>query len=461
MQGVAVVVCIGLLAAGCTRSDSSSGKPSDSTTSTTGGGDRVASGTFGTLENVCQPGDAKGATTTGVTDDSIHVATFSDRGFAGRPGLNQELFDSGEVFTKWCNAAGGINGRKIVLDERDAALTNYQPRVVESCTQDLAMVGGGAVFDNTGVKDRLECMLPDFAGFVVTPIARDSDLLVQPLPNPPGALQVGDLKWLAKKFPASTKHVGYLTGDLQTTAIVSEQDREAAESLGFTTVYQDKYPASGAVSWAPYVQSLKDKGVRAIMWTGEPEGLAKLELAMADASYRVDWIRAAPNHNDPSLIDVAGPALKNTYVWSSFVPFEDAKSSPAMQQYLDLFARYAPDAKTKAYLGLQSWSAWLLFAQAARDCGSDLTRTCLFTTAKKIHTWTGGGLHAPTDPGANSGAGCFLLLRATPSGFVREDIDANDGIYRCGVKSNVYIVKGNNTVGIKLADVGKTMADLK
>ncbi len=459
MTGVVAIICIGLVATSCSRDDSTSSPAKESTTSTTTG--RSGNGDFGTLKNVCQPGHASGATAPGITDREIRVATFSDVGFSGRPGLNQELFDSGEVFSKWCNDQGGINGRKLVVDYRDAALTNYKPRVIDSCREDFFMVGGGAVFDNTGVRDRLECMLPDLPGFVVTPTARESDLLLQPLPNPPGAVLVGDLRWLGKKFPESTKHIGVLTGDLATTAKVAADDQEAVEKeLGWKVVYSDKYPAAGNVSWAPYVQSLKDKGVRGLMWTGEPEGLAKLELAMAGAEFSVDWIRAAPNHVDPTLIDIAGPALKNTYVWYSFVPFDDAKDAPALQQYLDLFAQYKPGAKTQAFLGLQSWSAWLLFAQAARDCGSDLTRTCVYNNVKKTHDWTGGGIHARTDPGRNKGSGCFLLLKATPRGFVRVDVDPNEGIYNCGPR-NGYFVKDAGGSGLTLADVGKTMKDLK
>ncbi len=270
-------------------------------------------------------------------------------------------------------------------------------------------------------------------------------------------MQTGDLRWFEKHFPESTKHIGMLTGDLATTVKVSKDDREAIEKLGWKVVYSDQYPAAGVASWTPYVQALKDKGVRAIMWTGEPEGLAKLELAMADANYSVDWIRTPPNHNDQNLIDVAGAALKNTYVWSSFPPFESAKDMPALQDYLDLFAKYQPDAKTKAYLGLQSWSAWLLFAQAAKACGSKLTRTCVYDNSKKVHDWTGGGLHARTDPGANTGGGCFDLLKATPQGFTLVDIDPNEGIYNCSPK-NAYFVKEGSKEGVKLADVGKTHA---
>lgn len=455
---LAVVVSVGLIAAGCSRSDRSESSDADGST-TTGQASSGGAVDFGTQKNVCQPGDAKGATAQGVTDDSIRVATVSDPGFAGRPGLNQELFDSGEVFVEWCNAAGGINGRKLILDKRDAALTNYQARMVESCREDFVMVGGGAVFDNTGVKDRLECMLPDVAGFVVSPEARGADLLIQPVPNPPGFISIGDYAWLAEKFPDSTDHIGLLTGDIQTTVKVGSDDREALEKKGWRFVYSDVFPAIGVASWSPYVQALKDRGVRGLVWVGEPEGLAKLEIELQNAGVELDWIRTPPNHYDPSLIEIAGPALYNTYVWSGFVPFEEADSNQAIQQYLDVFEQFKPGAKTRAGLGVQSWSAWLLFAQLARDCGSELTRRCIWDKAQEVHEWTGGGLHAASDPGKKKGSGCYLVLEATPDGFKRTKIDTNNGIYNCSPK-NSYFVKEGSDEGVRLSDVGKSLDDL-
>ncbi|MEY3360585.1 MAG: hypothetical protein RL531_304, partial [Actinomycetota bacterium] len=137
------VVCalaLSLVAGACSRSDSSDGGSTD----TTGGGNAAASGSFGSLGEVCGPGDAKGATAQGVTDTEIRVGTVADPGFAGRPGLNQELFDAATVFTEWCNAAGGIEGRKIKVDLLDAKLVEYRQRILEACEQDFSLVGGGA-----------------------------------------------------------------------------------------------------------------------------------------------------------------------------------------------------------------------------------------------------------------------------------------------------------------------------
>jgi hypothetical protein len=292
-----VLVCVAaLVAAGCSRGDDDTARDASTTTSTAA--TSATDGSFGTLKDLCGPGDATGATAQGVTDDAIKIATFSDVGFAGRPGLDQELFDTAKVFTEWCNAAGGINGRKLEVHERDAALTNYQARIIDSCREDFFMVGGGAVFDDSGVKDRLECLLPDIAGYVVTPEARSADLLVQPLPNPFDNQTVGEFRWLGKKYPQSTEKVGVLAADIATTAAVGKAQTQGVDTLDWKVVYTDKYPATGVADWSPYVQGLKDKGVRGLIWIGEPENLAKLEQAMTNANYKVDWIRADTNHYD-------------------------------------------------------------------------------------------------------------------------------------------------------------------
>ncbi len=43
---------------------------------------------------------------------------------------------------------------------------------------------------------------------------------------------------------------------------------------------------------------------------------------------------------------------------------------------------------------MQATSSFLLWATAAKECGSDLTRQCMIDELSQIHEWDGGGLHA-------------------------------------------------------------------
>src|ERR1700710_1456217 len=122
MRRAVAVSVIGVLVA--SRGSRSGSSNATATTAAAGGTTATTAaaagvGDFGTLKAVCGPGDAKGATDPGVTDTSINMATIADPGFTGAPGLDQEMFDAADAFVGWCNAAGGILGRKIVLHKRD------------------------------------------------------------------------------------------------------------------------------------------------------------------------------------------------------------------------------------------------------------------------------------------------------------------------------------------------------
>src|SRR5687768_5583096 len=126
---VALFVVGALVAAGCGSDrgeDESGGADSTPSETTAAGG---GAGDFGDLEGVCGESAGGGEVpddpdeTFGVTADSITLGTVSDPGFEGRPGLNQEIFDTATAFVDWCNSAGGINGKQLELNLHDAAIT--------------------------------------------------------------------------------------------------------------------------------------------------------------------------------------------------------------------------------------------------------------------------------------------------------------------------------------------------
>ncbi|MEO9140518.1 MAG: branched-chain amino acid ABC transporter substrate-binding protein, partial [Jatrophihabitans sp.] len=67
----------------------------------------------------------------------------------------------------------------------------------------------------------------------------------------------------------------------------------------------------------------------------------------------------------------------------------------------------------------QATSSFLLWATAANDCGSTLTRQCMVDKLSAVHDWTGGGLHGKTDPGANKAPACGLLAKIDGTKWVQ------------------------------------------
>jgi hypothetical protein len=444
-RSLAALVAVFLLAAGCSRSDDET-DAGDTTTTTAatdeGGGTTLDEGGFGDFAKVCQDGDAKGATATGVTDTEIHVGTLTDKGYDGVPGLTKEMYDAAKAFTSWCNEHGGILGRQLVLDDLDAKLTESEQRITEACTKDFALVGGGAVFDEDPKDIRVGCDLANIAGYVVSARGRVADKQVQPLPNPVYSLPVGGYKRVKDLYPDAVAHYGVMASNIGAVLLVRDQSVEAAEANGYTVVYSREYAPAGETGWQNFVREARDSGVEVLEFVGQPEGLTSMVKAMDTEGWYPKVILEAPNMYDQKFVAEGGAVAGNTLVRSTFYPYELAKDNKATQDYLDLMERYNPGGKV-ALLGTQATSSFLLFAQAAAACGSDLTRECLLEKASAADGWTGGGLHSPQTPGNAKASECFLLLSVDGEGFHydKKATDPNKGIYNCDPGNVVELQK--------------------
>ena len=133
----------------------------------------------------------------------------------------------------------------------------------------------------------------------------------------------------------------------------------------------------------------------------------------------------------------------------AFQPFENAEVNQAVADYLAVMAQNE-DYKA-GQLGMQAMSAFLLWATAADACESDLTRQCLVDQLAQVSEWTGGGMHAESDPGANLPTDCGIVLRLDGTSFVREHPDER-GTYDCDPR---YVV----TVTGRVVDQANLDAD--
>ena len=412
VQGLLVALAVVVVAAGCggSRGSSSSG------TTASGGGTAssatAASGKFGTLASPCGPGSAKGATEQGVTDSSIHIGYGDDRGFSASPGLNKEMGDAMKAMVKWCNDQGGIEGRQVVGDFYDAAITQVNTVMQQACKTDFMLVGEGWALDEAAEQTRLGCHLVAVPGFSVGPDFANAPEMYQAVPNPDDYIPAAPYYEAAQLFPNAVKKTDALHTTLSATETSTAKAIEGMQAAGFTILNCGvKINYTGEPDYKPFAQKFQSCGIQ-LLFNNTSPGPVLFNFIQA-----MDQVGLHPVILGEANVYTAAMAQWNTaglgnniYVREAFQPLENANQVPAVKAYLD-----AVNATGGAVsqLGAQAASSFLLWATAAKSCGSNLTRQCMVNYLAKVHNWTGGGLHAPADPGGNLPPKCGVMIKLT------------------------------------------------
>ena len=301
---LATSACLVLAVAACGRSSGgSSGTPSSSAANPSGsaGASAAPAGTFGTLKGICGPGSAKGGIGRGVTDSEIHIGVTADPGAAAAPGLEQEFFDTAEGFSKWCNAAGGINGRKIVIDKWDAKLFNVGQVMTNACQKDFMLVGNGNAFDSAGVKIREACKLGQIPAYVTSPQAVTATLQVQSTPIPPTQINNGALRLLTAEYPeVKTAGVGIGGSNLSSLVPAGLKAQEYLKDVGIkVAVLQEQPPLVD--NYRPYMEQMKGAGAKAYYGISAQDP-SPIVQAMKNVGWTPDYILYSTQFYGPQAV---------------------------------------------------------------------------------------------------------------------------------------------------------------
>lgn len=383
-----------------------------------GDGEATPADGFGTLESPCGEGDGGPAGDQGVTEDQIVIGYGDDAGFPTSPGLSHEASDAIAAMIDWCNQQGGINGREVVGNYYDAAITNVVNAMTQACGEVFMLVGNAWALDSAQEETRLGCGLPSVPTYSVSPAFANAPLMYQPVPNPADFTTSGWAAQVAEMYPDEAQNATVMFGNFAATIDTKDKVLQSYPPMGFEFLdCPIEYNIAGEPDWKPFAQRLKDCGAEVVYYSGQPyPNMQNLLDDAAQLDYHPIWMAESNSYLQSFADWNATGNGDNVYVRTAFTPFEQADSNPATQQYLDIVEASGGDT---SQLGQQATSAFLLWATAADACGADVSRDCVLEELSGVTSWDGGGMHAETNPGGNMPPECSMVLKLDGTSWVQ------------------------------------------
>ena len=404
-----------------------------------------SSGVWPGVGKICEPGSGGASTVRGVGSKTINIAVFNDASNTITPGLEEEFPQQATAFADWCNAAGGINGRKIVIDNRDAALFNAAQQTTSACQSDFMAVGGGMALDQPAVPIREKCGLGQVTGYVVSNASVLASDQVDPGGGNTDSIPAGYFGALTKAYPKAVKAAGMGAGDTPSVLQPETKAEFAAEAQGWKVVDFLEPPVS-VENWAPYVEDYQQKGVTAL-WPADDSNFTPFAQAMTTAGYHPDFVLLGTQFdNSQTQKDVAeNPSLPPVYIETGWWPLAQASQNPSTEELVTIMHKYAKGDPID-FDDEEGAESWLLWAKAASACGATLTVTCVLNHAAATTNWDAGGIQAPIAKLTLSNENpqpspCFAMLEVEAKGIVYDKAltHPTQSIWNCNPKNIVLL----------------------
>lgn len=346
---------------------------------------------------------------TGVTEKEITVANVAD--ISGPvPGLFEIAQQSVRAYVQYFNSTSSICGRKlnlITLDSRTDAGGDQQA-YIKACEQSFAAIGSMGGFDDGGAKTAQSCGLPDVRAMSVMPERQKCTTCFGVYALNTGKLAESGPKWLMSRYPDATANVGVLYTNAGAAPPNAKAQASAWAKIGWKIKYQAGIDVA-EFNYAPYVQQLKAKGVKMVVFTGPYQNTIKLQQAMKQQGYKPDVYLQDPAIYDQAYIDQAGDLAEGAHVYTTTAMFED-RGNAELQLYQAWLQQVKPGAKPN-FFGLYAWSASRLFVEKAIALGGKLTRPALIDAMRKTTAWTGHGAHVPQKVGTGETPPCQMIIQ--------------------------------------------------
>jgi ABC-type branched-subunit amino acid transport system substrate-binding protein len=336
------------------------------------------------------------------------------------------------------NAAGGVNGRKLVLaykkDDQGSSTTDLT--VAQQLVQQnhvFAVVGVGTPFFG-GATYLAHQGVPTF-GYQVSAEWNAGPSLFGAygsyLDYSTGAMADG---YVAKQLHASS--VGVVAYGVPQSAAACSAAIQGFGTFGVNVGYQDLAFGFGADPTADVLQ-MKSHHVDAVLTCLDVSGNVSFARAIAQnglSTHQV-WL----NGYDRSTLQQYASIMNGVTLLTQHVPFEAATAFPGkypgMDSYLKEMQRYQPN-QVYDEVALDGWINAAQFVAGLRAVGKDITQAKVVGAINKTSTFTADGLMPPVDwttshTSAGPGPFCAAYVQAQNGQFVPEFVQPDDQVFVC------------------------------
>lgn len=382
----------------------------------------IAGGLLAVTADAGSAGAASGGgSSQGITAKTITIGQLAD--VSGPiPGLFAGAQYGLSAWAAYVNSTGGIDGRKVVVDFKDSALscTSFTNGITGLASSAFAIVGTTSVVDSCG-----QSIIKANPNLLYAPgITTDFSLLsfpnvVQPVPNPQGSATSGYL-WVKKKYgAAAVQQAGSIWNTGSPTNATYQ--REAAESVGYKYVYSD---GVGPVQteYTSDILRMKSDNIKVVDINDLAVNQAAdfLNEAAQQGFHPLAVIGTTP-YDAAFAKDLTSPANASNLVMPlGFATYlgPNRFSAPEVKTLYKWVEKVKPGWPLDLYT-VETWIDGLYFQAAMSHITGTPTQQKLIAAARKVTTFDGDGLIAPVNPAKDIPTNCTAIIGDKNGTYVR------------------------------------------
>ena len=326
------------------------------------------------------------------------------------PGLFKGARQAIEAYVAKVNSEGGIDGRPLELLTADSKIDCNGTRAAyeELAPKVEAFVGNVSALDGCAAD-----VLPKYPKLPAVFQQLNPDLasiatVLTPAPRPPG-LSIGAYKHISEMHPGAVEKLGVLVNTR--TKFSTDQLVSGLKSIGGKVAFTREVQIDVQTDYTADIIKMRAAGVKWLTLDGmNIETIARILDDAKQQNWRPEVITSAPSY-DGNFFSVADPvAAEGVLIPSSLSLFlgEDRKASKGVDEYLTWLERTHPGAKADLF-GANAWAAGMLYTQARKAAGKDAAPLDVVKALIAVKEFDGDGLLAPSNPGDQEPATCWLV----------------------------------------------------